>query len=296
MVTLKKFVYPESLEEALEALAGGRESARPLAGGTSLIFFRGKGTEALVDITRLGLDRLEVEDDVLLLGAGLRLSQLGASPLLDEPGLLALGEAARRAGSQAVRNAATLGGNVVGYKRWSDTPNALVALGARVEVARAGVPLRTLSIDELFAKHPQTVLEPGDLLTRFMVPRPPPRAGSAYVKFGQTRVDYALASAAARVVLDDVGRCVEASVVIGAVEHLPVKHLPALPGWLGEILLGERLTRELLSRVGTRARETVQPASDMRASGDYLRELAGVVVQDALGLAAQRALGEETNV
>ena len=65
MVNLERFVVPESLADALRLLAGGREESRALAGGTSLIFFRGKGTASLVDITRLGLDGVKADGDDL---------------------------------------------------------------------------------------------------------------------------------------------------------------------------------------------------------------------------------------
>lgn len=288
MVTLREFVYPESLEQALTALAAGREAARALAGGTSLIFFRGQGTAALVDITRLGLDEMAEEGETIVLGACARLERLARSPLLAAPGLRALAEAAAVAGPRAVRNAVTLGGNVVGYKRWSDTPNALVALGAHAEVARAGAPPRDLSVTELFAKHPQTVLGQGELVTRFRLPRAGHRVGSAYVKFAQTRIDYALVSAAARVSLAESGEVAEASLVIGAAETLPRPQ-----AWVGEWLRGQPPTEEALDRIAGQVREVLAPAADMRASADYLKAVAGATARDALDRAIRRAREEE---
>lgn len=288
MVTLREFVYPESLEQALTALAAGRESARALAGGTSLVFFRGQGTAALVDITRLGLNEVAIAGETLELGACARLQSLAGSPHLAAPGLRALAEAAAVAGPRAVRNAVTLGGNVVGYKRWSDTPNALLALGAEVEVASAGAPSRTLPLAALFAKHPQTVLAQGALVTRFRLPLPDAHTGSAYVKLAHTHVDYALVSAAARVVLDAEGLLVDAALVVGAVERLP-----ATQPFVAEMLRGARPDGDALARVAARVSEALQPAADMRASADYLRRVAGVTAQDALERAVQRARGEE---
>ncbi|MDY0001008.1 MAG: FAD binding domain-containing protein [Polyangia bacterium] len=288
MVTLREFIYPSTLEQALTALEGGRESARALAGGTSVIFFRGQGTAALVDITRLGLDEIAEEGDDLVLGACVRLQRLARAPEVRSPGLRALAEAAAVAGPRAVRNVVTLGGNVVGYKRWSDTPNALLALGARVELARAGCPPRVLPLADLYTKHPQTLLAPGELVTRFRLPLPGARVGSAYLKLAHTRVDYALVSAAARVSLGEDGQVVDASLVIGALEHLPAKQ-----GWVEGMLRGNKLDKEVLDGVAERVRETLKPAADMRASAHYLKEVAGVTARDALERAARLARGEE---
>lgn len=290
MVNLERFVVPESLADALRLLAGGREESRALAGGTSLIFFRGKGTASLVDITRLGLDEVRADGDDLALGACTRLQTLAESPVLAEPGLQALADAAGVAGPRAVRNAVTLGGNVVGYKRWSDTPAALLVLDARAEVVAADAEPRDLALRNLFGKHPQTVLGPGELVTRFRVPRPADSTGSAYVKFARTRIDYALASAAARVTLDDGGRCTGAALAYNAVERLP-----RVVAWVDGTLRGTTLDDDTLADVARRIRDEAQPASDMRASSEYLAELAGVVATDALTRAARRARGEDTD-
>ena len=205
MVTLQRFEYPTTLDEALSLLAAGRDTVRAIAGGTSLVFFHGRGVEALVDITRLGLDRIWSKDDGITVGACARLHAVSLSPLLRPAGTLAIAEAAAKAGPRALRNAITLGGNVAGYKRWSDLPAPLIACNARVAIA--GPEERHLPVAELFGGHPSRLLRTGELLTHFWVPTPPPGTGSAYVKLARTETDYGLASAAARVTLGAEARC-----------------------------------------------------------------------------------------
>lgn len=290
MVTLERFIVPENLSHALSLVAEGRATCRALAGGTSLVFFRGRGTAALVDITRLGLDETLVDEQDLVLGACARLQRLADSPLLAEPGLRALADAAGVAGPKAVRNAITLGGNVVGYKRWSDTPAALLVLDARADTEAAEASPRTVPLTELVSKHPSTVLTPGELVTRFRLPRPLEQTGSAYLKLARTRIDYALTSAAARLTLDEAGRCLDAALAIGAVERLPRRL-----DWIGDVLRGQRPEGDVLEEVSRRVRQEVEPAADMRASTDYLAELTGVAAADALTRAARRARGEDGN-
>ena len=288
MVTLERFVVPDSLEDAIALLAEGRQAARALAGGTSLIGFHGKGTAALVDITRLGLDRIQATDDGLEIGACARLQKIADSPLLAEPGLAALADAASGAGPRPVRNAVTLGGNVVGYKRWSDTPAALLVLDAQVVVAGPGDTSDTRPVGTLFSAHPQTVLEAGQILTVFRLPPPGDATGSSYVKFGKTRVDYALAGAAARVTLDETGQCVDVALVVTAVERLPRRLDEAVAP-----LRGHHLDDDALSALQERVRQLLKPAADMRASAEYLADLGATVAADALSRAAARARGEE---
>lgn len=288
MVTLERFVVPDSLEDAIALLAQGRQAARALAGGTSLVGFHGKGTAALVDITRLDLDQINPTDDELEIGACARLQRVADSPLLAEPGLAALADAASGAGPRPVRNAVTLGGNVVGYKRWSDTPAALLALDAQVVVAGPRQSAEARPVSALFAAHPQTVLEPGELLTAFRLPRPDEATGSAYVKFGKTHVDYALAGAAARVTLDPAGHCADIALAVTAVERLP-RRLDAAAAPLRGALIDD----DALAGLQDRVRELLRPAADMRASAEYLADLGAVVAADAISRAAARARGEE---
>jgi len=288
MVTVKRFIYPKTLPEALEALAAGRDKARAIAGGTSLIFHKGKSTEALVDITRLGLDGIDQSDGQVEVGGCVRLQKLVDSPLLRAPGLVALAEAASRAGSRGVRNAVTLGGSIAGYKRWSDPPIALMALGAAVQVE--GPNPREIALTDLLEKHPLTHLDPGELITAVLVDLPAARTGSAFVKLGRTEVDYALTSAAAQVVLDDSGCVADVSLALGAVRHLPTDATD-----LASELVDDEPTERLLDQVAERITAEVEPGKDMRVSTAYLARVAGVTARDALALALRRARQEEND-
>jgi carbon-monoxide dehydrogenase medium subunit len=288
MVSVQRFIYPTSLREALEALSAGRDKARALAGGTSLVFHRGRGTEALVDITRLGMDGIHERDGRYELGGCVRLQSVADAPLLRVPGLRALAEAAGAAGSRGIRNAVTLGGSVAGLKRWSDPPIALLALDAAVHVE--GPRPREVALSDLLASHPLSTLEPGELITAILLEPPAPRTGSAFVKLGRTAVDYALTSAAAQVVLDRAGRCADVSLALGAVRPLPTDATN-----LASDLLDETPTEALLDEVAERIRAELDPGQDMRASADYLAHVAGITARDALSLALRRARQEDTD-
>jgi len=288
MVTVKRFIYPTTLREALEALSAGRDKARAIAGGTSLIFHKGRTTEAFVDITRLGMDGIEERDGQLELGGCTRLGRVADEPLLATPGLMALAEAAGCAGSRGVRNAVTLGGSIAGYKRWSDPPIALMALDAAVHLE--GPDPREVALTDLLEKHPLTQLKPGELITAILIDLPAARTGSAFVKLRRTKVDYALTSAAAQVVLNEAGQIADVSLTLGAVRHLPTDATE-----LASELLDAEPTEALLDRVAERITEEIDPGQDMRVSAAYLAQVAGVTARDALALALRRARQENTD-
>lgn len=189
---MKRFMYfsPTSLAEAIPLLGGG---ARPLAGGTDLVALMAAGElapERLVSLGGLDLRGIAYGADGLRIGALTTLAELERAPLLAEGPYRALAEAARSAASPQLRNAATLGGNLLQAARcwyyrgpfdcWlkggaacparagehhahalfqqspciavhpSDPATALLALGAAVRIAGPGGE-RALALHELLA-------------------------------------------------------------------------------------------------------------------------------------------------
>src|SRR5207247_762714 len=103
-----------------------------LAGGTDLMVhlrqpWRGKRPSAVVSLRRVpGLAGIEATDEAIRLGAGVTLSQLIDHPLIQrEYPVLPL--AARYMGSPAVRNLATVGGNLCNASPAADLPLCAVA-------------------------------------------------------------------------------------------------------------------------------------------------------------------------
>ncbi|MGF1553699.1 MAG: FAD binding domain-containing protein [Paracoccaceae bacterium] len=98
-----------------EAVAALRSDARVMAGGTTLYDLMKLGVERpdrIVDIGRLPLDDVTVEDETLVLGALVRMSDAAEHRAVttDFP---ALSEALWKAASQQLRNMASLGGNLL---------------------------------------------------------------------------------------------------------------------------------------------------------------------------------------
>jgi len=282
MLELKALLQPHSLGEALELLDEHGDTARPLAGGTSLIFSSSHRLEVLVDLSRTGLDGVSGDRDQLRVGAMVTLSRLWAFLKDQEP--RALWEAARGAGSRVLQNHITVGGNCVQVYAWSDLPVALLALDARVVIQ--GREEREFSAREFYNGHPVRKLGRGELLTAVLVPRTPPGEGSAHVRFVRTRTDHPLVTVAARVRLDE-GGVAEARVAVGAVRGLPqLAHAPGL------FLVGKAPDEETLAEAGRRAAQEVKVTADIRITSDYRRHLVQTLVADALGVAARRAGGE----
>ncbi len=110
-----ELAQPRSLEEAMGLLREKKGKARVLAGGTDLIPL---AQERVIEPERLvslrgveGLDRIEIDEKALRLGALVTLVDLASDPRI-RSGWPALSEGAGAAASPQIRNAGTVGGNL----------------------------------------------------------------------------------------------------------------------------------------------------------------------------------------
>ncbi|MDQ3805406.1 MAG: FAD binding domain-containing protein, partial [Acidobacteriota bacterium] len=132
-----ELVVPRDLGEALALLAEGPGAWRPFAGGTDLMVLLEAGNLAHRKFFSVwGLAELrgvEVGEDALTLGALTTYTEIRRSEILrrEFPMLVS---AARETGGVAVQNRGTLGGNVCNASPAADSPPALLAYGAQVEL------------------------------------------------------------------------------------------------------------------------------------------------------------------
>ena len=136
---------PTTLAEALSLLAQFGDTAKPLAGGQSLVpmmNMRLARPAQLVDLNRLGeLNYLKVEQGELRIGAMTRQRALERSKIVAE-GWPLLQEATRYIGHVQIRNRGTVGGSLVHAYPSAELPVVMTALDAtlllRSEKGRTG--------------------------------------------------------------------------------------------------------------------------------------------------------------
>jgi CO/xanthine dehydrogenase FAD-binding subunit len=280
------YTAPDSVDEAVAALAAGGEEAKILAGGQSLVpllAFRFAQPTLLVDLNRIGeLAYVRDGDDGgLALGAMTRTHELEVSPLVADRWPLAAA-AVPFVGHRQIRNRGTVGGSIAHADPAAELP--AVALASRaILVARSPRGTREIPAADFFQTYFTTALEPDEILTEIRVPRPAPRTGAAFVEVSRRHGDFALVGAAATVTLNGEG-CVDAQVVLVGVGDRPVAVSAA-----GELLRGSEVTEETAREVGAEASGTIDPSSDLHASGTYRKQVASVVTRRALLQAAARA-------
>jgi carbon-monoxide dehydrogenase medium subunit len=193
----------------------------------------------------------------------------------------ALAEGAAEIGSIQIRNLATIGGNIAHASPAADTVAGLLVADAQVDIASADGE-RTVSIDDLFTGPGQTVLAPGEIITRFRLPSP--TSGSHYIKHKIREVmDLAFIGVAAAVNLDN-GTITDARIGLAAVAPTPIRATEA-----EDLLRGNELTAELLEQAGAAAAAASSPISDLRCSAEHRREMVDVLTRRTLQEAVARA-------
>lgn len=288
---MKRFDYlaPTSLAEAL-ALLSDRPETLPLAGGTDLLVQikeQHRPVEALLSLRRVPEVHQLFLNGTLVLGSAVSLAQIAAERQVQQ-NYPALASGTALIGSVQIRSVATVGGNLCNASPSADTAPPLLVLNAQAVIATAEGE-RTVPLAEFFRGPGRTALQPGELLKEIVVPQPPVRSGSCYLRHTpRAAMDIAVVGVAAAISLDTEGIITGARLALGAVAPTPIVAAAA-----EALLPGQRPTGELLAEVGHVAAQEARPIDDLRASAEYRRHLVNVLSQRALSQALARAASQQ---
>jgi CO/xanthine dehydrogenase FAD-binding subunit len=276
-----ELVAPSSLDEALALLADEAAGWRPLAGGTDLMVVFATGTlprGRYVSLWQLdALRGIEVSDEAITLGGLTTYTDVCSHPVLqaEHPMLV---DAARVSGALAIQNRGTLAGNIVNASPAADSPPALLAYDAELELVssrgRRWVPYRGFHTG-----YKTMNKRPDELVARIRMPRRPggPEAIHAYRKVGTRK-----AQAIAKVGLAALGR----------VEQGRVAHLRLALSSVGPTVFVPERTLAFLDSRGLDAaaieeaveifRAEVAPIDDIRSTARYRMQVGQNLLEDFL--------------
>ena len=278
---IRRYVAPESLEDALEVLAAHAPSARAIAGGTDLLLELSRGArtgiDTLVDLSVLeGLDTIAEHDGRIELGPLVTHGDVvGWDRMLDVG--LPLAQACLEVGGPQLRNRATIVGNIVTASPANDTISALYALGADVTVSSAGGGDRTMPITEFFTGFRATALEPGELVTGISFDALGGARRGIFVKLGLRRAQ-AISVVHAAAVVTDAGDGTVADLVVALGSVGPTIELVEAAAGIAK----GRLLADAASDVAAAARAAVTPIDDLRSTAEYRSHTTEVVAERAL--------------
>lgn len=272
-----------SVEEAAGLLA--QTGGKVLAGGQSLVplmSMRLASPVALVDINAIpGLDRIEVDDAAVRIGATVRHRALemhhgafAANPLLRK----ALSQVAH----PTIRNRGTTVGSLVHADPAAEMPAVLALLEGDVEVVGPGGRRRTISGGDLVVAPLESALGADEVAAAASFPHPASGSGTSWLELSRRKGDYALVGVGAVVTVDPVGVLRAARVVLVSVGGGPVVvDVSEACGGTSYRVVDWMPAVELVDAA-------IEPEGDIHATAAYRRQLARVLTRRALG----EALGE----
>lgn len=269
---IEKFFAPETVDGALDVLNQYGPDALILAGGTMVMPLLNEALTSprvVLSLQRTGLDTVRVNGQVEI-GATTKLarvSQMNELPLL--------AAATGQIGSWAIRNMATLGGNIFAPPPSGDAAVALLALDAQL-VAQSKNGERKLALDSFYSGLLQTNLRTNELLTRILIPRV--RGKTAWLKYARREANApSVVAVAARIVTDPEGVITEARIALGGANVFPMRAKQAEAA-----LMGRGLNGASIAEAAKAAMNEAKPLSDALASEWYRKKMVGVYVRRTL--------------
>ncbi|WP_417767618.1 xanthine dehydrogenase small subunit [Stappia sp.] len=271
------FAAPASLD-ALAALCEAHPQATIVAGATDVGLWVTKQLRDLPQVIWLGrvrdFEKVEETSGGVLMGAGATFSDTHAFMARIDPDL---GELWRRIGSRQVRASGTVCGNIANGSPIGDSPPALIALGATLEL-RKGAASRTVALEDFFIDYGKQDRAPGEIVTGLYVPRLDPNHAFRCFKISK-RFDQDITAVlcALRLTLAD-GIVTDARLAFGGMAATPRRAAKAELALIGARPDQPSSWAAALKALG----DDFDPISDMRASDAYRREVARALLAKSL--------------
>jgi carbon-monoxide dehydrogenase medium subunit len=280
-----EYVVVDSVMKAVTVLSEARGEAKILAGGQSLVpmlNFRLVRPAILVDINRIReLAFIEETGNTIRVGALTRHYELEISPELAKH-LPVVASAMTHVAHLAIRNRGTIGGSLSHADPAAELPMMALLLNATLHVVSSKGE-RTVAALDFFRDALTVDLGEDEIVTEIHLPKLPPNTGWGFEEVARRAGDFAVAAVAATVTASD-GKIEEARIALTGVAPTPVRAQKA-----EALLRGEKIETKLIERVIEAVRSMIAPDSDLHASSDYRRHLAGVLTGRSVRAAWKRA-------
>jgi len=177
-----------------------------------------------------------------------------------------------------VRNLATIGGNSCNAAPSADTVLPLIVYGAEAVIVSVSGE-RRCTLKDFFVGPGKTVMEPGEMLKGFVLPKPKPCTVASFAKHSRRAgMDLATVGVAVRICLKK-GETVaeEISVALGAVGPVPVS-VKGIEKFNGADLSSDNVLKEIAEY----SFEQASPITDVRGSKDYRSKMIVQNVKDCI--------------
>ena len=180
-------------------------------------------------------------------------------------------------GHAPIRARGTVGGSLANADPAAEIALAAVTLGAML-VYREGDTVAECAAADFFIGPMMTALPAAGCLTAVRFPVwPEARIGVGFHEVNARRSDFAFASAAAQIALDDAGLCRRVALGVGGITPVPLR-LDAV----ADAFVGSRAEEAIIRDAVRAALSDIELLSDLHASADYRRRAAATLAVRAI--------------
>ena len=183
-----------------------------------------------------------------------------------------------------IRNRGTIGGSLVHAHPAAELPAICMALGAELVLKSVGKE-RAIAADDFFLDYMSTAIEAEELLTEIRIPDWKMGTGWAIEEIARRQGDFAIAGVTVILQVDESDNCRECNIVLFGVNEKPIR-----ASKVESALRGIKLEQKMLQDVAGIISKELDPFSDIHASAEYRREVAGVLTRRALEAALTTAV------
>ena len=255
MMTIREYKRAESLEEAWQL---NQKKPNRILGGMIWLKMETINVGTAIDLSGLGLDTIEENEEGFSIGAMVTLRQLEQHPGLAAYTHGAMREAVRHIVGVQLRNLATVGGSIYSRFGFSDVLTLFMAMDCSVELYKGGI----VSLRE-YAERPYD----RDILVRLIVKKE--KAEFFYQSVRNSQTDFPVLTCAAARLADGSIRA-----ALGARPGKAVLYTAAPQA-------GET-AEAFAARFAAEVKADIKTESNIRGSAAYRRHLAGVLTKRAV--------------
>ncbi|MBA2703728.1 MAG: xanthine dehydrogenase family protein subunit M [Blastocatellia bacterium] len=270
---------PGNLREVLKTIAAEPGVWRPFAGGTDLMVLLEAGKlphKNYLNIWNLTeLRGIEVTDQHVTLGALTTYTEVQQEKLfqIDFPMLC---QAASETGGLAIQNRGTLGGNIVNASPAADSPPALLAYDAELElVSLKGA--RWVPYHGFHTAYKQMIIRPDELLTRIRLPRRTEKLQHYYRKVGTRKAQAISKVCFAGTAQVREEKIQDVRIALGSIAPVPLRCVQT-----EDALRGSPPNQIAIDRAMSVLANEIVPIDDIRSTSNYRHQVSLNLVADFL--------------
>lgn len=269
----------KALGEALSVLAGEPGVWQPFAGGTDLMVLLESGKlphKNYLNIWNLAeLRGIEVSTEHITMGALTTYTDVQANPVLQSEFPM-LCQAASETGGLAIQNRGTIGGNIVNASPAADSPPALLAYDAELELISTKGS-RWIPYQGFHTGYKQMDMRADELLRGVRLPRATSMLTHYYRKVGTRK-----AQAISKVCFAAVGRrngvdLMDVRIALGSVAPVPLRCIRT-----EAVINGHALDANAITAAKAELAREIVPIGDIRSTADYRLRVAVNLLEDFL--------------